>query len=64
MLGPESQKVVCPPTLLSYRKDISIVPIVVGNLNKEREAEYGRILAPYLTQPDVLFIVSSDFCHW
>jgi hypothetical protein len=41
-----------------------IVPILVGSLNAEREALYGRILAPYLNAPDTLFVISSDFCHW
>ncbi|KAF5312608.1 hypothetical protein D9619_003218 [Psilocybe cf. subviscida] len=45
-------------------KDISIVPIVVGNISKETEAQYGALLAPYLARDDTLFVISSDFCHW
>lgn len=45
-------------------KDIKIVPIVVGAINEEKEAEYGAILAPYLAKPDTICVVSSDFCHW
>lgn len=41
-----------------------IVPIMVGSLSPEREALYGRILAPYLADPTCLVVVSSDFCHW
>ncbi len=29
-----------------------------------REALYGRLLGPFLDDPQNLFIVSSDFCHW
>ena len=44
--------------------DVSIVPIIVGDLSKESERAYGKLLAPYLTDPKTLFIISSDFCHW
>lgn len=47
-----------------YRYDFTIIPILVGSLNPEREACYGRLLASYLEDPHSLFIVSSDFCHW
>lgn len=32
--------------------------------HKEKEANYGRLFAPYLNDPSNAFIVSSDFCHW
>lgn len=28
------------------------------------ESKYGALLAPYLSDPSNLFVVSSDFCHW
>lgn len=37
---------------------------MVGVLSLEREAEFGQVLAPYLADPQNLFVVSSDFCHW
>jgi hypothetical protein len=46
------------------RKDIQIVPILVGDISKDQELEYGRILAPYLAEEGTVFIASSDFCHW
>ncbi|PSC72228.1 cell motility mediator [Micractinium conductrix] len=42
----------------------SLVPVVVGALSTESEAAYGALLAPYLSDPSNLFVVSSDFCHW
>ncbi|KJE91516.1 cell motility mediator [Capsaspora owczarzaki ATCC 30864] len=42
----------------------TIVPILVGALATEKEAVYGKILAPYLANPANIFVVSSDFCHW
>jgi len=53
--------VLSPP---SSRKDISIIPIVVGAISKEVEAQFGAILAPYLASDDTFFVISSDFCHW
>lgn len=41
-----------------------LVPIMVGAINPEREALYGRVLAPFLDDPSNLFVISSDFCHW
>lgn len=48
----------------SYKDSFKIVPIMVGSLTVEREAAYGQLLAPYLADPNNLFVVSSDFCHW
>jgi AmmeMemoRadiSam system protein B len=41
-----------------------LVPIMVGATNAPKEKEYGRLLAPYVANPENLFIISSDFCHW
>jgi MEMO1 family protein len=54
----------CDQFLKVYSKDIKIVPIVVGAINKEKEAAFGEILAPYLADKDTMFVISSDFCHW
>lgn len=50
--------------LLHDRRTISIVPILVGSLTAQQERDMGQKLAPYLDDPDNLFIVSSDFAHW
>ncbi|XP_026292391.1 protein MEMO1-like [Frankliniella occidentalis] len=47
-----------------YKDSFTIVPIMIGSLTVEREATYGQLLAPYLADPNNLFVVSSDFCHW
>lgn len=47
-----------------FKESLRIVPILVGSLNRDEESLYGRILAPYLADPQNLFVVSSDFCHW
>ncbi|KAM0746799.1 UPF0103-domain-containing protein [Meredithblackwellia eburnea MCA 4105] len=41
-----------------------LVPILVGSLTLALEQSYGQLLAPYLRDPQTLFIISSDFCHW
>ncbi|RVW53898.1 Protein MEMO1 [Vitis vinifera] len=43
---------------------VKIIPILVGALNAENEAMYGRMLAKYVDDPNNFFSVSSDFCHW
>jgi len=41
-----------------------IVPLLIGDNNKQEEKEVGEILAPYLADPENAFVISSDFCHW
>ncbi|CAN0877530.1 Protein MEMO1 [Linum grandiflorum] len=43
---------------------VKVVPILVGALNAENEAMYGKLLANYIDDPKNFFSVSSDFCHW
>ena len=45
-------------------KPYKIVPMMVGSIKPEKEANYGRVLAKYLAQPENAFVISSDFCHW
>lgn len=42
----------------------TLVPVLVGALSTKGEAEYGKLLAPYLEDPSNVFVLSSDFCHW
>ncbi|KAB0801468.1 hypothetical protein PPYR_05822 [Photinus pyralis] len=48
----------------TYKNQFTIVPILVGSLSPEKEAFYGRLLSSYLADPQNLFVISSDFCHW
>lgn len=41
-----------------------LVPIMVGNTNPTTEIAFGKLLAPYIADPENAFIISSDFCHW
>ncbi|KAG0327853.1 hypothetical protein BGZ99_006807, partial [Dissophora globulifera] len=45
-------------------RGVTIVPILVGALTESTERKFGKLLAPYFNDPENLFIVSSDFCHW
>lgn len=47
-----------------YRHPVKVVPILVGALNADNEAIYGRLLAKYVDDPTNFFSISSDFCHW
>lgn len=42
----------------------TLVPILVGNTSAGVEEDFGTILAPYLADPENVFVVSSDFAHW
>ena len=46
------------------RGQYTVVPILVGALSEEKEIFYGKLLSKYLADPDNLFVISSDFCHW
>ena len=43
---------------------ITVTPIMCGALSVAQETHYGQILADVLAQPNVVTVVSSDFCHW
>uniref|UniRef100_A0A7S3XLT3 Protein MEMO1 n=1 Tax=Heterosigma akashiwo TaxID=2829 RepID=A0A7S3XLT3_HETAK len=44
--------------------DVKVVCIMIGATSPNQEEQYGRLLAPYLDDPNCFFIISSDFCHW
>jgi len=44
--------------------NVEVLPIMVGSIGEEKEAEYGRLLSGVLARSDVFCIISSDFCHW
>lgn len=48
----------------SKRGSFTIVPVMVGATSCQRQAEYGEIFGTYLADPENLFVISSDFCHW
>ena len=48
----------------SRKGKFTIVPVMVGATNGQRQADYGKIFSPYLADPENLFVISSDFCHW
>lgn len=41
-----------------------VLPIMVGSLDANKEEAYGKLLAPIIARPNVITVVSSDFCHW
>lgn len=44
------------------KKQIQILPIMVGSTSKSNQ--YGQILAPILSRPNIFTVISTDFCHW
>lgn len=49
---------------LSFLAASQIIPIWVGNLESNRQKIMGEFLAPYIKDPQNIFIISTDFCHW
>lgn len=43
---------------------VRVLPIMIGATSNSHEQRFGGLLAPYLAQPNVFTVVSSDFCHW
>ena len=48
----------------SKQGEFTIVPILVGSLQENGEKMYGQLFSKYLAEPENLFVISSDFCHW
>jgi len=42
----------------------TLIPILVGSVSKDDQVTYGEIFSKYLDKEDILFVISSDFCHW
>ena len=45
-------------------KPFKLVPIMVGNTDPKLENYLGNFFAKYFDDPNTIFIISSDFCHW
>ena len=41
-----------------------LVPMMVGSTSASTEQAFGTLLAPYIADPENVFVISSDFCHW
>jgi len=50
--------------LESGRNDITVLPVMCGSLSIESETAFGELLRDIVHRPDVLTVVSTDFCHW
>lgn len=48
----------------SVKDNFTIIPVLVGSLDQQNEKLYGKIFSKYLLDPENLFVISSDFCHW
>ncbi|KAJ6785759.1 hypothetical protein PWT90_04849 [Aphanocladium album] len=53
----------CEAVFASPEEFPSIVPMLVSG-DADDEKAIGRVLLPYLRDPENAFVVSSDFCHW
>ncbi|CAM1504352.1 Fc.00g019430.m01.CDS01 [Cosmosporella sp. VM-42] len=54
----------CQETFGSPENFPKIVPLLIGDCHGSEEKAVGKVLLPYIKDPENAFIVSSDFCHW
>ena len=52
------------PFLKYMLGSVKIVPIYVGSIAQNEESVFGQYLSNYIDNPETLFVISSDFCHW
>lgn len=54
------------PYLREMFKDrpIKLVPLMIGHIPDHLLPVYGEILKKYFNDPQTLFVISTDFCHW
>ncbi len=45
------------------RRDIHVLPIMIGSVRTNNEEVFGKLLSPYLSDSSVFTVISSDFCH-
>lgn len=45
-------------------KDVSIIPLLLCDLDSNHIDQLAETLLPYVDDPENHFVVSSDFCHW
>ncbi len=45
-------------------KPYKLVPIMVGGTDPQFEEYLGKYLSKFFDDPNTIFIISSDFCHW
>lgn len=50
--------------LLYNKKDFSLLPIMVGDTSLANNRKIGEALFDLYKDPNTLFVISSDFCHW
>ncbi|CAD8066934.1 unnamed protein product [Paramecium sonneborni] len=41
-----------------------LIPIMVGATSEEQDAQVASVLVKYFLDPNTIFVISSDFCHW
>jgi MEMO1 family protein len=49
---------------LGALQKVRILPVMVGSISPQKEEFFGSILADVVAKPNVMTIVSTDFCHW
>jgi len=53
-----------PYIIKTLGNNVTLVPIMVGQIDQAQIKSYGVIFAEYLKDENTFFVISSDFCHW
>jgi AmmeMemoRadiSam system protein B len=43
---------------------VRVLPIMIGGINTKKEEHFGSVLKEIIARPNIITIVSTDFCHW
>jgi AmmeMemoRadiSam system protein B len=43
---------------------IRVLPIMIGGISTKKEEHFGAVLKDIIARPNIITIVSTDFCHW
>jgi len=49
---------------LSHRTDITVLPMMMGDLKTTDEIEIGHLLRSIINRESVLTVISTEFCQW
>lgn len=49
---------------LTSKNETKVIPIIVGSINNKNIIDYVNVLKPLFENPNTIFVISSDFCHW
>lgn len=59
-----SLEMMMPYLRLVFSADVTLVPLMVGNVSSQGMKRFAELLEPYWNDRGNFWVISSDFCHW